>query len=221
MKMKRKMHLSLLAAVLSAGLALGGCAATDTQRAAGETIDDSVITAKVKAALIDNDIVDAGEVNVNTYRGVVQLSGFVDSNDEKTQATQATKAVDGVKEVRNDLKVQGEGTQMADRSAGAVVDDSTLTAKVKTALIADETTKGTQINVDSNNGVVKLTGTVDSPGQVSRALEIAKGVQGVQKVENNLMASAKAAPGVVPGTQPPGTSPTATPAPNNTTPPQK
>jgi hyperosmotically inducible protein len=186
MKMKRKMHLSLLAAVLSAGLALGGCAATDTQRAAGETIDDSVITAKVKAALIDNDIVDAGEVNVNTYRGVVQLSGFVDSNDEKTQATQATRAVDGVKEVRNDLKVQGEGTQMADRSAGAVVDDSTLTAKVKTALIADETTKGTQINVETRDGVVQLAGFVNTDAERDRATQVARGVSGVKDVRNDL-----------------------------------
>jgi hyperosmotically inducible protein len=186
MKMKRKMHLSLLAAVLSAGLALGGCAATDTQRAAGETIDDSVITAKVKAALIDNDIVDAGEVNVNTYRGVVQLSGFVDSNDEKTQATQATRAVDGVKEVRNDLKVQGEGTQMADRSAGAVVDDSTLTAKVKTALIADETTKGTQINVETRDGVVQLAGFVNTDAERDRATQVARGVSGVKDVRTDL-----------------------------------
>jgi hyperosmotically inducible protein len=186
MKMKRKMHLSLLAAVLSAGLALGGCAATDTQRAAGETIDDSVITAKVKAALIDNDIVEAGEVNVNTYRGVVQLSGFVDSNDEKTQATQAAKAVDGVKEVRNDLKVQGEGTQMADRSAGAVVDDSTLTAKVKTALIADETTKGTQINVETRDGVVQLAGFVNTDAERDRATQVARGISGVKDVRNDL-----------------------------------
>jgi hyperosmotically inducible protein len=113
-----------------------------------------------------------------------------------------------------------EGRQ-ATAEASKAIDDAALTTKVKAALLADDQVKGTQINVDSNNGVVKLTGTVDSPGQVSRALEIAKGVQGVQKVENNLMASAKAAPGVVPGTQPPGTSPTATPAPNNTTPPQK
>ncbi len=81
--------------------------------------------------------------------------------------------------------------------------------------------KGTQINVDSSGGVVKLTGTVDAPVQVARAVEVAKGVQGVQRVENNLTSSPSAAPGAVPGTQPPGTSPAATPAPNNTTPPAK
>ena len=186
MKMKRKMRLSLFATILGAGLALGGCASTDTQRGTGETIDDATITTKVKAALVDNDIVEAGEVNVNTYRGVVQLSGFVDSNEEKTQAAQAAKSVSGVKDVRNDLKVQGEGTQVADRSAGAVVDDSALTAKVKTALIGDETTKGTQINVETRDGVVQLAGFVNTDAERERATEVARGVSGVKDVRNDL-----------------------------------
>ncbi|HSC06320.1 MAG TPA: BON domain-containing protein [Steroidobacteraceae bacterium] len=191
MKMKRKMRLSLLATVLGATLALGGCASTDTQRGTGETIDDAAVTAKVKAALVDNDIVEAGEVNVTTYRGVVQLSGFVDSNDEKTQATQAAKSVSGVKDVRNDLKVQGEGTQVADRSAGAVVDDSALTAKVKTALIGDETTKGTQINVETRDGVVQLAGFVNTDAERERATEVARGVSGVKDVRNDLQIKPK------------------------------
>ena len=191
MKMKPKMRLSLLATILGASLALGGCASTDTQRGTGETIDDAALTAKVKAALVDNDIVEAGEVNVNTYRGVVQLSGFVDSNEEKTQATQAAKSVSGVKDVRNDLKVQGEGTQVADRSAGAVVDDSALTAKVKTALIGDETTKGTQINVETRDGVVQLAGFVNTDAERERATEVARGVSGVKDVRNDLQIKPK------------------------------
>ena len=191
MKMKPKMRLSLLATILGASLALGGCASTDTQRGTGETIDDAALTAKVKAALVDNDIVEAGEVNVNTYRGVVQLSGFVDSNEEKTQATQAAKSVSGVKDVRNDLKVQGEGTQVADRSAGAEVDDSALTAKVKTALIGDETTKGTQINVETRDGVVQLAGFVNTDAERERATEVARGVSGVKDVRNDLQIKPK------------------------------
>ena len=191
MKMKPKMRLSLLATILGASLALGGCASTDTQRGTGETIDDAALTAKVKAALVDNDIVEAGEVNVNTYRGVVQLSGFVDSNEEKTQAAQAAKSVSGVKDVRNDLKVQGEGTQVADRSAGAVVDDSALTAKVKTALIGDETTKGTQINVETRDGVVQLAGFVNTDAERERATEVARGVSGVKDVRNDLQIKPK------------------------------
>jgi hyperosmotically inducible protein len=191
MKMKRQMRLALLATLMGAGLALGGCASTDTQRGTGETIDDAAITAKVKAALVDNDVVEAGEVNVTTYRGVVQMSGFVDSNEEKTQATQAAKSVSGVKDVRNDLKVQGEGTQVADRSAGAVVDDSALTAKVKTALISDETTKGTQINVETRDGVVQLAGFVNTDAERERATQVARGVSGVKDVRNDLQIKPK------------------------------
>lgn len=117
-------------------------------------------------------------------------------------------------------EVRTEAKQATNTGAN-VVDNAALTTKVKTALLADEMVKGTQINVDSNGGVVKLTGTVDTPGQVARAVEVAKGVQGVQRVDNNLASSPSAAPGVVPGTQPPGTSPAATPAPNSTTPPAK
>ena len=117
-------------------------------------------------------------------------------------------------------EVRTEAKQ-ATNTAANVVDNAALTAKVKAALIADDQVKGTQINVDSSAGTVKLTGTVDTPAQVTRAVEVAKGVQGVQKVENNLASSPSAAPGMVPGTQPPGTSAAATPAPNNTTPPKK
>ncbi len=115
-------------------------------------------------------------------------------------------------------EVRTEAKQATNTAAG-VVDNAALTTKVKTALLADAQVKGTQINVDSNGGVVKLTGTVDTPAQVTRAVEVTKDVQGVQRVENSLTSSSSAAPGVVPGTQPPGTSPAVTPAPNNTTPP--
>ncbi len=118
------------------------------------------------------------------------------------------------KEVRTEAK-------QATNTASNVVDNAALTTKVKSALLADDMVKGTQINVDSNAGVVKLTGTVDTPGQVTRAVEVAKGVSGVTRVENNLTSSPSAAPGLVPGTQPPGTAPAATPMPNTTTPPAK
>lgn len=115
-------------------------------------------------------------------------------------------------------EVRTEAKQATNTAAG-VVDNAALTTKVKAALLADEMVKGTQINVDSSNGVVSLNGTVDSAAHKTRAEEVAKGVSGVTRVQNNLAASANAAPGIVPGTQPAGTSPTATPAPNSMTPP--
>jgi len=76
------------------------------RRSAGEAIDDSVITAKVKAALIADKDVKAHEVNVETREGVVQLSGFVDNATAKSTAAQVARGVSGVKDVKNDLQVK-------------------------------------------------------------------------------------------------------------------
>jgi hypothetical protein len=113
-------------------------------------------------------------------------------------------------------EVRTEGRE-ATATAGQAVDNAALTTRVKSKLLADDQVKGTQINVDSENGVVTLTGTVDNPEHVRRAEELAREVDGVQRVQNNL-AAGNAAPGLVPGTQPAGTSPAATPLPNEATP---
>lgn len=85
------------------------------------------------------------------------------------------------KEVRTEAK-------QATNAAANVIDNAALTTKVKAALLADELVKGTQINVDSNNGVVTLKGTVDSPAHKEKAEQVAKGVSGVTRVQNDLTA---------------------------------
>jgi hyperosmotically inducible periplasmic protein len=189
--MRRSLTLSTATALLSA-LLITACSSTPTQRSAGETVDDSVLTGKVKTALVDNDLVKAGEVNVDTYRGVVQLNGFVGTQAEKSAASKAAQSVTGVKEVRNNLAVKSVVMADADRSAGEVVDDAAITAKVKTDLIADPTTKAHQINVDTNSGIVELGGFVDSQAAKDRAGEIARSVKGVKDVKNDLQLKPKA-----------------------------
>jgi osmotically-inducible protein OsmY len=78
--------------------------ATDTT--AGVTLDDSVITTKVKTALVGNPVTKARQINVETLTGVVQLSGFVDSGAEKAEAARVAAQVSGVSDVRNDLTVK-------------------------------------------------------------------------------------------------------------------
>lgn len=87
-------------------LVLTACAATPKQPSTGEYIDDSVITTKVKAAIFNEPILKSLEITVVTYRGVVQLSGFVDSRESVRKAEEVAKEVPGVKEVRNDLLVK-------------------------------------------------------------------------------------------------------------------
>lgn len=169
--------------LLAATLGLAACSQTRTQKTAGEQVDDTVTTAKVKSALINDPVTKARQIDVEVNRGVVSLGGFVDSQTEKDQATQVTKGVNGVQEVKNNLQVK---QTVAERSPGAVVDDGVVTAKVKAALIEDPLTKAHQINVDTRNGEVLLTGFVDSNDAKREAGQVAQTVSGVQSVRNEL-----------------------------------
>ena len=73
---------------------------------AGRVVDDSVITGKVKAALVADPTTKAHQISVETFKGVVQLSGFVDSSDARSRATQVAQQVEGVKNVKNDLQLR-------------------------------------------------------------------------------------------------------------------
>ena len=177
-----KTQILKLAAILGVLAMASACSATRTQESAGEVIDDSVLTSKVKVALIDDPITKAGQINVETYRGVVQLGGFVDNTQQKEQATKVARSITGVKEVRNDLRVSTK----PDATAGQDFDDSMLTASVKAKLTEDSTTKAYEINVGTQKGVVQLTGFVDSTTMKARAGELARAVDGVKEVRNDL-----------------------------------
>jgi osmotically-inducible protein OsmY len=86
--------------------ALVACAPTAKREGTGEYIDDSVITGKVKAALVADPVLKATEINVETFKGTVQLSGFVGSPDDIPKAVQLARGVAGVKSVKNDILVK-------------------------------------------------------------------------------------------------------------------
>jgi len=83
-----------------------GCAATRTHEATGQYVDDSVITSKVKAAVLHEPDLKVSEINVETFKGVVQLSGFVSSREDIKSAIRVASAVDGVKSVKNDMQLK-------------------------------------------------------------------------------------------------------------------
>jgi osmotically-inducible protein OsmY len=83
-----------------------GCASTRTQEGTGEYVDDSVITTKVKAAIFHEPGLKVSEVQVETFKGVVQLSGFVSSRADIKDAVRVASAVSGVKSVTNDMKLK-------------------------------------------------------------------------------------------------------------------
>lgn len=83
-----------------------GCAGTKTRESTGQYIDDSAITTKVKAAIFAEESLKTLQITVVTFKGVVQLSGFVDSSASVTKAGQVARKVEGVKSVKNDLVVK-------------------------------------------------------------------------------------------------------------------
>ncbi len=85
---------------------LCSCAALSGQETAGEYIDDAAITAKIKAAIVDSPSLKASRIKVETLRNVVQLSGFVESVEEKRKAEQVAKEIKGVKKVKNSLIIR-------------------------------------------------------------------------------------------------------------------
>jgi osmotically-inducible protein OsmY len=96
--------LSFLSAMLL--LALMACAPTAKHEGTGEYVDDTVITTKVKAALINDPELKASEINVETFKGNVQLSGFVSSKEDISKAVEVAKGVKGVTVVRNSMIVK-------------------------------------------------------------------------------------------------------------------
>ena len=186
--MKNRTLVWLPGTALAGLLALGGCnkapepavvpAPTIT---VGTVIDDSVVTAAVKSAFLADADVKSFDLKVETRKGEVQLSGFVDSQAQVDRAIVVARGVNGVKSIDNKLELKGAAT-----TVGNKIDDSVVTTRVKSALLADASVKSFDIAVATRKGEVQLSGFVDNQGQIDRAIEVARGTEGVSTVTNNM-----------------------------------
>ena len=147
----------------------------------GTEIDDSVVTTRVKSALLADPDVKSFDFKVETRKGEVQLSGFVDNQAQIDRATAVTRAVAGVKNIDNKLSLKGEAT-----TVGNKVDDGIITTKVKSALLSDANVKSFDIAVVTRKDEVQLSGFVDNQTQIDRAVEVARSVEGVRSVRNEM-----------------------------------
>ena len=95
---------SLLSIIAVAGLM--GCASSAKHESTGQYVDDTAITAKVKTAIFEQPTLKSAEINVETFKGVVQLSGFVSSHDSANLAVATAKGVKGVSSVKNDMRIK-------------------------------------------------------------------------------------------------------------------
>jgi hyperosmotically inducible periplasmic protein len=171
---------SLLAMVAAFAVVamITGCAASD----AG-------ITTKVKAKLAADSTVKASQINVDTKDKVVTLSGKVDSEAAKAQAVALARGTEGVADVVDNLTLTAAEPQSADagRSVGQVIDDASITAAVKTKLMADSVAGALKIDVDTKDGVVSLNGPVKNQTEKDTAIRIARETSGVKDVRDNLV----------------------------------
>ena len=108
MKMKKSVTTLMALLALGSGVSLlqTGCAGTATSESTGEYVDDAGITTKVKAEFVRDPVVKALDVKVETFKGVVQLSGFVDNAQQKSRAEQIARAIPGVQGVKNNISIK-------------------------------------------------------------------------------------------------------------------
>ncbi|HAU5636389.1 molecular chaperone OsmY [Citrobacter amalonaticus] len=150
----------------------------------GNFMDDSAITAKVKAALVDHESIKSTDISVKTEQKVVTLSGFVESQAQAEAAVTVAKGVEGVNSVSDKLHVRDSKSDSVKGYAG----DTATTSEIKAKLLADDIVPSRKVKVETTDGVVQLSGTVDSQAQIERAESIAKAVDGVKSVKNDLKA---------------------------------
>jgi osmotically-inducible protein OsmY len=191
-----------LCAALVLGCAAGGPSAVENRKnpkaagQAGSDWRDAGITTRIKTAYLFNPHLSATAIHVTTENGVVALSGAVPSAVHRDLAVEIAKNAEGVRDVRNELTV-GESNNpspaeredhggTSERTFGQAVHDATLTASVKMALATNKGVKATDLNVDTRNSVVTLTGQVATQAEKQLALRIAKDTDGVRKVVDQI-----------------------------------
>lgn len=145
-------------------------------------MDDSGITAKAKAALVDDDAIKSTDISVKTHQGVVTLSGFVTSQEQAEKAVAVVQKIEGVKSVSDKLHVKDSKSQSMKGYAG----DAATTSEIKAKLLADDIVPSRNVKVETTDGVVQLSGHVANQAQSDRAESIAKAIEGVKSVKNDL-----------------------------------
>lgn len=152
----------------------------------GNFMDDSAITAKVKAALVDDENIKSTDISVETDKKVVTLSGFVESQAQAEQAVKIAKGVEGVDSVSDKLHVRDGKSESKADSAKGYAGDAATTSEIKAKFLADDIVPSRKVKVETTDGVVQLSGTVESKAQSERAESIAKAIDGVKSVKNDL-----------------------------------
>jgi hyperosmotically inducible protein len=150
-----------------------------TNRSANNQMTDSAITGKIKAKFTGDPEINPFNIDVDTIDGNVRLSGTVDDQATRAEAAKLAHDTTGVRRVTNAIKV-------GERTVGEEMDDAGITFRVKAMITANGDLNPLNIDVDTQDGVVTLSGMVADSGRVKLAADVAKTVSGVKSVDNRL-----------------------------------
>ena len=146
---------------------------------------DAWITMKVKTALLFHRNVSATGTSVYTDNGVVTLQGVASSQAEKELTTEYAKDIDNVKSVKNNMTIAATA-EMTSETDGDKIDDASITAEVKSALMSHHSTSAMHTAVSTTDGVVTITGVAKNAAEISLVTKLASDINGVTSVVNNM-----------------------------------
>ena len=173
---------SWCAPAIVGGAAYGGYKGATDERSVGTIMDDSILSTKIKTKMIGDEFVKARNIDVDVLNGVVYLIGVVESSSQKRMAAGIARGVEGVRHVENQLLV-GKTT------IGKGFEDTMLTSKIRAKLLQDPDIRSTNIDVDTNNNVITLTGIVKTDKERNRVLYVVQEVADKRQIVNNLSVS--------------------------------
>ncbi len=167
-------------AVVVGGAAYGGYKGATDQRSINTMLDDSLISSTIKTKMISDEFVKARHIDVDVLNGVVFLIGVVESSSQRRMAADIARGVEGVRRVENQLLIGKTNTEQ-------VLNDTILTSKIRTELIKEPDIRSTNIDIDTYNNIVTLTGIVSSQSEKDRVLYTVQKVSGNRQVVDNLI----------------------------------
>lgn len=162
-------------------------ARTGNERSFGEVVDDASITAAVKSKLLWSTYTDGMDTKVESRNGVVTLTGTAGNAESRELANMLARNTQGVRAVDNQLTVSAGKSKTAEtkaavKDAGQSVSDTWITTKVRSTYLMSNNIQSRDIDVTTSEGVVTLSGTVQSAAEKALAVELARNIKGVTRV---------------------------------------
>ena len=202
MNVSRLSRKTLIALAISASIGAGAVAysapdSTDSSASVGAAMSDTAITGQVKTKFATDHRLKGSDVSVTTNNGVVTLTGSAPNSTAKDAAESLASNVSGVRSVNNQIDAPSTTSELGSKAKHAThetataVEDTAVTADLKTKFAADGRTKGSDISVTTSNGIVALSGTVVSEAQKTHVIYVARHTKGVQQVDTTALSIAQ------------------------------